>query len=683
MTDLLQIHRVNDFVDSSVQHTEYREQESLPSSSRTRTDDQEKDGAAAHTALRPQSYNHANYRYSRPSYYSKHFSINQTEDLHGLIPSQLDQPLQPTHTREHEATRQGSSHRHHKLHARTDFSEVPDLAADEQRLHAVRALEPVRTVSRVPDTEVHYYEKNGIRTYGDGQDHDHDRGITFKRGMVLTAMAFLWTGSLLPLFLFGGVIFEIIDNIGGYDIYIWLVLGNLAAIAIVTPFTGSITDLVGRKNVAIGSSLLLMVGGIVCAVARTMGTFIAGMVISGAAAGAMELTALAVAGEIAPTRKRGIYIGCVVLSLFPFCPGPLYAQLIAQHGSWRGLGGWVSAWGFTGALLTAIFYWPPPRPNSEGLSRMQILKRIDYLGGVLITVGLTLFLYGLVQGGGRTGIGGPSFSSKSVLIPLVIGFCTIIGFLLWESFGAPYPLFPRRLATNPRPFWAILMVTFVSGANFLSAIVLWATQWQFMYSNGTAVQNGVGTLPIGFGFIIGAALVGFLISKFPKYIHFIIIFACCVMVAGNGALAAAKADNYIVFIPVCLAAFGVGMLSQSLGGAVSYAVSITILKRRAIPNIINVVGQAVIHEGVLSPLQFFDIATRHHSCIRIVPGQFEALDTWPKVDYVVKASHYAWQLSYPEVYYVNLAFGLAAVIAACFLPNMQKFMDGHVAVQYH
>lgn len=33
-------------------------------------------------------------------------------------------------------------------------------------------LEAIRTVSRVPNP--HYYEKDGLRTYGDNEDHDHE-----------------------------------------------------------------------------------------------------------------------------------------------------------------------------------------------------------------------------------------------------------------------------------------------------------------------------------------------------------------------------------------------------------------------------------------------------------------------------------------------------------------------------
>jgi len=36
-------------------------------------------------------------------------------------------------------------------------------------------------------------------------DHDVEPKMTFKRMMALVAMAFLWTGSQIPVYLFGGV----------------------------------------------------------------------------------------------------------------------------------------------------------------------------------------------------------------------------------------------------------------------------------------------------------------------------------------------------------------------------------------------------------------------------------------------------------------------------------------------
>lgn len=50
-------------------------------------------------------------------------------------------------------------------------------------------IEHVKTNERVPG-HTNYYEKDGLRTYGDGVDHDHEPPMTFKRIMSLIAMAF-------------------------------------------------------------------------------------------------------------------------------------------------------------------------------------------------------------------------------------------------------------------------------------------------------------------------------------------------------------------------------------------------------------------------------------------------------------------------------------------------------------
>ena len=50
-------------------------------------------------------------------------------------------------------------------------------------------VEHVHTNERVPGHE-NYYEKGGLRTQGDGVDHDAEPRMTFARMMSLIAMAF-------------------------------------------------------------------------------------------------------------------------------------------------------------------------------------------------------------------------------------------------------------------------------------------------------------------------------------------------------------------------------------------------------------------------------------------------------------------------------------------------------------
>lgn len=123
------------------------------------------------------------------------------------------------------------------------------------------------------------------------------------------------------------------------------------------------------------------------------------MAIAGAGAGINELTALAATSELAPTAKRGKYVAVLIFTILPFCPSVLWAQLIAAHSNWRYVGLFCGLWAFVGLVMTAIFYFPPPRVNSSGLSRKEIISQIDFVGGFLSIVGLILFVAGLLWGG--------------------------------------------------------------------------------------------------------------------------------------------------------------------------------------------------------------------------------------------------------------------------------------------
>jgi hypothetical protein len=63
---------------------------------------------------------------------------------------------------------------HHNAAAVSDNS-MPNSIDKETGVVSPQAqhLETIRTVSRVPGNP-HYYEKDGLRTYGDDEDHDHE-----------------------------------------------------------------------------------------------------------------------------------------------------------------------------------------------------------------------------------------------------------------------------------------------------------------------------------------------------------------------------------------------------------------------------------------------------------------------------------------------------------------------------
>lgn len=89
--------------------------------------------------------------------------------------------------------------------------------------------------------------------------------------MSLTAMSFLWVGSQIPLYLYGAVLPLIYSDIGGADgTYLWMIIGYLIPNAALCPFVGALSDMFGRKSVAIVGQILLMIGPIVVSTASTI-----------------------------------------------------------------------------------------------------------------------------------------------------------------------------------------------------------------------------------------------------------------------------------------------------------------------------------------------------------------------------------------------------------------------------
>ena len=66
------------------------------------------------------------------------------------------------------------------------------------------------------------------------------------------------------------LISAVYNDIGGYDRYIWLIIGYLIPNAALCPFVGALSDLLGRKVVAAIGQVLLVIGPIVTVTANQM-----------------------------------------------------------------------------------------------------------------------------------------------------------------------------------------------------------------------------------------------------------------------------------------------------------------------------------------------------------------------------------------------------------------------------
>lgn len=542
-----------------------------------------------------------------------------------------------------------------------------------------------------------------FRTHGDGQDHDHEPPLTFKRFMSFAAMAFLWTASQIPVYLFGGAPPYIYGDIGGADRWIWFVLANLLSLAAVCPFVGSLSDILGRRYVALLGAALTMLGMVICSTAQTMNIFISGMVFAGVGAGINELTALAVTSEMAPTSKRGLYVSILVFTIIPFCPSIMYAQLIASTVGWRYLGLVCGVWTFIGFALTLIFYHPPPRVNSLGLTRMETVRRIDFMGGLLSISGMILFMAGCQWGGYQY-----PWTSAHVLVPLLLGVFLLFCFGMWEWKFAKYPMFPKRLVRAPRVFYLTMVITAISGANFFSILFFYPTQIYNMYGHDP-VQVGLRGLPLGFSILTGACLCLFLLSALRGHNRSLLTVACIFMTAGCGGLAVANLDNMTtVYGVLTIGCLGIGgivvpasiittiicpddliatvsaltLAIRVIGGSIGYCIYYNIFFNKFVGEATTLIGGTMVKY-----LNITNKAVITEAIELTGASLLPALKELPGIagnetayEMVVYAGQLAYSNSYSYVYLVSIAFGVISIVCSLCLGDIGQYMDDHVAV---
>ena len=495
----------------------------------------------------------------------------------------------------------------------------------------------------------------------------------------------------------------------------------MLALAGVCPFVGSISDILGRRYVAIIGATLIIIGVIVASTAQAMNPFIGGMTIAGAGAGINELTALAAVSEMAPTAQRGKYVAILVLTIIPFCPSVLWGQLIAAHASWRYGGLLCGLWTAIGLILTVVFYFPPPRVNSQGLTKMEVVKQIDFLGGFLSIGGFTLFMAGMQWGGYQY-----KWSSAHVLAPLILGGVMLVAFVVWQHY-APHPMYPRRLRKDTRVLGRTLGITFISGANFFSFIMFWPTQAFNVYGHDPVfvqvaprcfisvltIFSGVGIrgLPVGFSILAGACINLALLSYLKGKIRMLMIISSILMTAGCGALACATPYNlHTLWGILIVAGLGIGgivvpasiistvvapddliatvtaltLAIRVLGGSVGYCVYYNVFIKKFLPVLEKRLATLMIAELGIGNFDTIVGAITYsaYSLIDKIPDLPGIDGNATKVAMIVTEGQACFAQAYVYVYYVSIAFGSVSIIAACFLGDISKYMDNHRAIAY-
>jgi EmrB/QacA subfamily drug resistance transporter len=164
----------------------------------------------------------------------------------------------------------------------------------------------------------------------------------------------------------------------------------LTLAALVIPL-GRLGDMLGRKRVFQAGMLAFLAGAVVSATADSVAGLIGGRVLQGAGAAAVLALSLAIANLAFPLEERPRAVGIwAAVSAIALAIGPLVGGTAVELVDWR-LIFWLSV---PFALLAlAIMAFAAPESRDE-----TAVARIDVLGVLTSTLGLTAVVLALVQG---------------------------------------------------------------------------------------------------------------------------------------------------------------------------------------------------------------------------------------------------------------------------------------------
>jgi EmrB/QacA subfamily drug resistance transporter len=266
----------------------------------------------------------------------------------------------------------------------------------------------------------------------------------------------------------------------GLTLLQWVVTAYTLVLAGLLLLAGALGDKYGRKKVFEIGVAWFAAASIICGSAPNPGVLIAARALQGVGAALLTPGSLAILEATFCPDDRGRAIGAWSgLSGVGIAIGPFLGGWLVQAVSWRLI--FVINLPIAAVVLAVSRRHVPETKNSDQTGKL------DVLGGVLITLGLVGFTYGLIEGPDS------GWGSAPVLIALLAGLALLAAFIVRER-RATNPMLPLSLFSSAQ-FTATNVVTFVVYGAIGGALFLLPIQLQ-QVSGYTALEAGISLLPV-------------------------------------------------------------------------------------------------------------------------------------------------------------------------------------------
>lgn len=283
----------------------------------------------------------------------------------------------------------------------------------------------------------------------------------------------------------------------------WVIAGYALALGLALIPAGRIGDRMGHKGVFIAGVALFTAASVACGLAQSDTQLVIFRFAQGLGGGLFTPAVTAFIQLLFPGPVRGkafAAMGAVIGISTAIGPvvGGLIIQAFGDANGWRLVFGINLPIGLV-TIAAAVVLLPGITPRSENAGHPP-RARIDWIGLVLLTVGLIALLVPLIQGQDADWATWTFLTIAAAVVLLVL-------FAAWEVVYARRghdPLVPPRLFTHPA-FSGGVGLAMVYFAAFTSIFFVLSILWQAGLGH-TALETGLMLVPFAVGSIIASSL---------------------------------------------------------------------------------------------------------------------------------------------------------------------------------
>ncbi len=284
-----------------------------------------------------------------------------------------------------------------------------------------------------------------------------------------------------------------------YSTVAWTVTAYTLALATVIPLTGWAADRFGTKRLYMLALVLFTAGSALCALATSIGMLIVFRVLQGLGGGMLMPLGMTIMTRAAGPKRMGRLMAIlgVPMLLGPIL-GPILGGWLIQNASWH----WVFLINVPIGLVAVVY-------SARALARDRPVasESFDFLGMILMSPGLALFLYGVssIPGAG-------TMNSPKVYLTMA-GGALLMAVFVWHTLRPEHPLLDLRLFRN-RDLTIAMATLFLFGAAFFGGLLLVPTYFQEIRGQST-LHAGLLVAPQGLGAMLTMPLAGALSDRIP------------------------------------------------------------------------------------------------------------------------------------------------------------------------